>query len=426
MMTHVRTILLRGGLLPFVLAAGVAAVPVSEAHAQQRIVARSMVAGGGGGGSSQIGSRSVEKYSKILSLTDEQKETIKALHEGYQASYRAASQAMQKEMEEAREAFEDSQDQSVFAERIPAARKAFKEQSTKAEAEFFSDLKQVLSEKQIANWERVERARRRETILRSGSLSGESVDLVDVVDGLKVDGESKDLAEAVNQYEVDLDRLLQAKKAMQDKQGELDFGGGKFDLTEMQKRSAETKEMGAKIKALNQEHARKIEQMLPEPSRPAFSTAVKRQSFPGVYKPSQVSKGLDAALKLQDLDSGQRETLQSLKDSYARESAPLNDAWATAIEQDEQDPNNMSFGGDSMSIKFSTGPGGDDQDTPLAKARKARREFDTKTKERMNSVLTPAQREKLPKAATPGAGGEGEGEDEDVVVARPGGIIISR
>ena len=134
----------------------------------------------------------------------------------------------------------------------------------------------------------------------------------------------------------------------------------------------------------------------------------------------------DAALKLPDLDSGQRETLQSLKDSYARESAPLNDAWATAIEQDEQDPNNMSFGGDSMSIKFSTGPGGDDQDTPLAKARKARREFDTKTKERMNSVLTPAQREKLPKAATPGAGGEGEGEDEDVVVARPGGIIISR
>lgn len=420
---NVQNLVLRGGLASLLLVVGGALIPAQEAHAQQRVVARSF-AGGGGGGGNQISSRSLEKYAKILGLNEEQKESAKQLHEGYQASYRSASQAMQKEMEEAREAFEETQDGSVFAERIPVARKAFKEQSTKAETEFFADLKQLLNEKQLAGWDRLERARRRETLLKGGSLSGEAVDLVEIVNGLNLGADSKDVAEAMDQYEADLDRALLAKKAMQDKQGELEFGPGKFDLAEIQKRSAEAKEAGGKIKQINQDHARKIEPLLPEPVRPAFDTAVKRQSFPRVYKPSQVAKSLDAAMKLDDLDAGQKETLRSLKDSYEREAAPLNDAWASAIEQDEQDPNNMSLGGDSMSIKISSGPDGDEE-TPLSKARKARREFDSKIKERLSATLTPAQREKLPKAAPPGTPGE-ETEDEDVVVAPASGVFISR
>ncbi len=413
----------RAGFLPLVAATSMLLVPVSSVQAQQRMVARSFVGGGGGGGAgNQIGARSIEKYSKILDLTPEQKDTVKQLHEGYQAAYTEATKAMQAEMEEAGRAFQDTQDHTIFAERIPAARKKFKEQTTKAESEFFSDLKQVLTEPQTGRWDRLERARRRETLLRGGSISGDSVDLIEVVEGLKLPDQPKPVAEALEQYESDLDRALLAKKSLLDKQGENGFNPGRIDLSEMQKRSAEAKEAGGKIKQVNQDHARRIEQLLPEESRSAFSVAVKRQTFPSVFKPSQVTKALDSALLLSDLDAGQRETLKSLKESYAREVAPFNDAWAAAIEQDEQDPSNMSLGDESMSIRISGGPGGDEEESALAKARKARREFDDRIRERMKSTLTPAQREKLPK--TPPAGTPDEEIEESGVFVSGGPAVF--
>ncbi|MCG3123492.1 MAG: hypothetical protein GIKADHBN_01911 [Phycisphaerales bacterium] len=396
----------------------------TTALAQQRVVARSFVGAPGGGGSNQISTRSVEKYARLLKLTEDQAETVKALHEGYQAAFRDASTDMQKDLEEARQAFEETEDASVFAERFPAARQRFRERTTKAETEFFNDVKQILTESQLAAWPSVERARRRETVLRGGTLSGESVDLTEIVQGLNVSEPEADVVEVLNQYEVDLDRALLAKKAMLDAQGEFDFKPGAIDLSDIQKRSADAKEAGGKIKNVNEEYARKIEQLLPEDVRPAFGKAVKRQSFPRVYRPSQVSKAIDSALKFDDLDASQKDTLRSLRDSYEREVSPLNDAWAAAIEKDEQDPNNMALGDGSMQIKIG-GPGGEEDESPLAKARKARREFDEKTRERLNAALSPAQRERLPKPTPGGAMGEMETEDEDVVVA-PRGVFISR
>ncbi|MCC6426759.1 MAG: hypothetical protein IT435_08045 [Phycisphaerales bacterium] len=419
------TSLITGGCGRVLIAsAGLAglAFPAMHAEAQQRMMARSFVGPGGGGGTSQIGSRSIEKYSKMLDLTADQKETLKALHEGYQATYKAAMDVMQKDVQEASQAFEETEDHSIFSERMPAARKKFNEQAGKAEKEFFSDFKQILTPAQTAEWDRIDRARRRETILRGGTLSGESVDLVEIVDGLNLPTLDAPVSEALNLYETDLDRTLLAKKAMQDKQGEFNFKPGQIDLAEIQKRSSETKEAGAKIKEVNQQYARKIETLLPEDVQASFAKAVKRQSFPRVYKPSQVSKAIDSALKFDDLDAAQRDTLKSLQDSYEREVGPLNESWASAVEEDEKDPNNMTFGDGSFAI--SIGGPGDNKDTPLAKARKARREFDEQTRERLSTALTPAQREKLPKAAPGGPLGDTE---EDVEVDGGGaGIVIRR
>jgi Spy/CpxP family protein refolding chaperone len=424
MFMSIRSLILRAGLAPCILAAGLVSFTASHADAQQRVVTRSFIGSpGGGGGGNQIGTRSVEKYAKLLELNDDQRETVKSLHEGYQATYRGASQELQKELEEIREAFEDTQDGSVFTDRMPAAQKKFRDASTKAETEFFNDFKLVLSDEQTANWDKIERARRRETTLRGGMLSGEAVDLLDVVDGLKLVPTPETVVEATRQYELDLDRALIAKKSMIDKQGEFNLAGGPIDLDALRKRSEETKEVGTRIKQINQDHARRIEQVLPEEARADFNKAVKRQFFPQVYKTSQVTRAMDAAIKFDDLESSQRESIKAIKESYDRDVAGLNDAWAAEIEKDEMDPGNMSFGDGSTSFRISTGGGEEDQ-SPLAKARKARRELDQSVRERLNSSLSPAQREKLPKGgANPNADGE-EIEDEGGETGVAGNRII--
>lgn len=383
------------------------------AFARQRVAVNTTMGGPmvGGASGNQIGSRSILKYGTILGLSEDQAQTVKALHEGYLATYRDASRAMQREIDEARQAFEETEDGSVLAEKIPQARAAFKKRTAAAEKDFFADVRLILTDEQTTRWDRVERARRRETILRGGMLSGESLDLAEIVDDLALDSPSDDLRQAMERYELDMDRSLLAKQAVLDAQGELNFRPGALDLADLQKRSAEIREAGLKVKAVNQDHARRIEQALPEDARLAFAAAVKRRSFPRVYRPSQVIRALDSALGLPDLDPGQRSTLQSLKDNYEREVAPLNDAWASAIEKDEQDPNNLSFGDGGMQIRVAMGSGGDDADTPLSKARKARREFDESTRQRLSAALTPAQRDRLPKPGPDTATGESEDEE---------------
>ncbi|MBL8962689.1 MAG: hypothetical protein KF787_03830 [Phycisphaeraceae bacterium] len=402
--------------------------PADPASARQRVAVNTTMGGPMVGGSSgnQIGSRSIQKYGAILGLTDDQSQTVKSLHEGYLATYRAASGSMQREIDEARQAFEETEDGSVLAEKIPEARARFKQRTALAEREFFSDVRLILTQEQMSQWERVERARRRETILRGGMLSGESVDLVEIVDELAPGSESEELQQAVARYEMDMDRSLLAKQSVIDKQGEFAFRPGALDLADLQKRSAETREAGLRVKGVNQDHARRIEQALPEDVRPAFAAAVKRRSFPRVYRPSQVTRAIDSALAFKDLDAGQRSTLQSLKEAYERDVSSYNDSWASAIEKDEQDPNNLAFGDGGMQVKVAMGSGGDDADTPLAKARKARREFDEATRQRLNAALTPEQRERLPKPGQSGA--PGESEDEEVGVGESSGatVIIRR
>lgn len=409
------------------LLAGVAGLTVSlaaaPAHAQVRVMASITEDGGGGGfGASQIAKKNVDAYAKLLGLTDEQKETVSALHEGYQAQFQEASGEMRAVMEEARRSFEESQDPAAFAEKMPAARKKYRDRTRELEKTFMADLKSVLTPEQTAQWPRVERQRRRETTLRMGSLSGETVNLIEIVEGLSLaEAGRAALAQALEEYETDLDRALAAKeKQMED--GPAFESGRPFDVAAMQERMAKAREAGAKVRDVNQRHARKLESLLPEDTRPAFDGAVRRASFPRVYRPSRVSRSLDAAEKFDDLDASQRESLSSIRAAYERDLAQVNDRWASAIEEDEKAPNGgeggMSFGGDGQNVQISFGD--EEQTGPLAEARKARRELDDRTRERIESLLTKAQRDRLPR----GERGDGQGQVETMdqaVIIRGGG-----
>jgi hypothetical protein len=392
----------------------------SIAKAQSFVVARSTGGPIGAGGATQISSRSVERYAALLGLSDQQKELAKQLHEGYQASFRSATDEMQRAMEETREAYEETQDASVFMEKMPAVQRSHKQKTTAIEAQFMDDLKAILDPAQAEAWSKVERQRRRETILRGGQLSGESVDLLEIVEGLGLDAAPPELTEALDQYELDLDRALVAKKAVLDAQGEFNLNGGPLDLDSLRKHSDAAKAAGTKVKEVNEQHARKVESIVPESKRVEFAGVVKRQSFPRVFRPSQVVRAIDQAMKFDDLDATQKRTIQSLREAYERDVAPLNDAWASAIEEDEKDPDNMSLGDGAMQVKIGS-PEDEGKQSPLDKARKARREFDDATRERLLAALTPAQREKLPKRSPGGPMGDME---EDVDMHSGGGGVF--
>lgn len=374
--------------------AGVPAYGLTQPQQTSISVGVSTVEGGPTGTGGAITRRGVERYAEALGLTPDQKEAVLALHEGYMASVSEVQRAFAEAMSEIRRSFEESQDPAVFSEKMPKARREQREKMKALERSFLGDIRAILTPEQEQRWFRVERLRRRETQLR-GVVSGESVDLTEVIAGLRLGEPDATLREALEDYEAELDRALKVKEGLSEV-SEPVLGGGAVDIEAIRERAARQREAGLKVKEVNERHARKLREMLPEEARDRFMQAVRRESFPAVYRPSRAARTIEAAERLEGLSAEQRRRLRELREQYEREAAPLNERWASAIEEHERrggDSGIMLGDGGVMRMTFGPGEG----EGPLAEARRARRELDDRIRQEVERVLTPEQVRQLPR-----------------------------
>ncbi len=390
-LTKMRRALINSQAAAILAIAGLAAIPAT-AVAQQRVVHSLSFSGnaGGGTGDGQITRTSVLRYADLLALDEAQREVLDVLFEGYTSSYQSARQRMTGDMEEIQAEFQDTQDFSLFRNKMPDVMSTFREKSTSLESQFFGDLEAVLSEDQVERMPSVDRMRRRETQL-SFNVSGANVDLADVVHDLNVElaGEA---GQALRSYELDLDRML-----AESQRDSLEISlGGEIDVEEIQKSFAEAHERGLKIRDINRRHARALVTLLPEGSREQFERAVRERSFPRVYRTPYASKLLTAAQGFSDLNGEQRSQLEIIGENYQRDLEKANERWASAIEKadDEGDAMSSMFGGGGRMMMFSMS--GEDDESPVGEASKARRELDKRTEEKIRDTLNEGQIAKLP------------------------------
>lgn len=379
-------------VLATVMASGLAPV---AAVAQEVVSVRATMGGPGDfGGASRLNRRGVDKYAEVLGLSEDQKAMAVSLLEGYEAAATEAQTQFRAQMEELSKSFRDNEDHTVWSEKMPKIQKENRDRMRALEKGYFDDLRAVLTNEQGERWAGVERVRRREVVLRTGASAGENVDLLAIIEGLKLAREAMEpLAEPLSQYELELDRALAAKQREQDQSSGFQPGQA-MDPEAMKARMARFRELGQQIKEVNQRNARRIEGLIPEEKREAFLKAVREATFPRVYRQAAVTRRIDSAMGLADLDAGQKEAIQQLRESYQRESGPVNDRWASAIEESERsgESGTMLIPGGTMQVSF-----GGNESGPLADARKARREVDDRAREKLDSILSKEQRERLPK-----------------------------
>jgi hypothetical protein len=397
----------RFGHLALIAAAGMLGLAPASILAQDRVMITSTMGLGDSGASAGMVSKAgVERYAQLLGFSAEQKDLAVTLQEGYATEYQQARKTMRDAMAELRRSSEDTGDNTGFMEKMPAIQSEFRDKTTKLEKTLFSDFRALLSgQAQENKWPGVERMRRREVDLRAGGLSGESLDLVDIVGALKLPPDIvAALSPTMEAYEIDLDRQLDAREKQA---GDMPrFEPGKpLDMEKMQKAMADRRDAGAKVVEINERHARTIRNLLPDDKRPVFDEQVKRGSFPVVYRPSRVARDLEAALKFADLTTEQKEQLTGVREQYDREAASLNSAWADAIKESEKDgqEGTLRSGAGAMMIRMGNEP------EALKASRKARREADDRAAEKVKGLLTAAQREKLPKPAPDGPEGQTAG-----------------
>jgi hypothetical protein len=349
-----------------------------------------------------ISRRSLEDYGKLVNLTADQKEAVKSLYDAYTAAHAEVQKEMTKTFQEVAEKAQDTGDFKVYQKELPKKMQALNERMEKLEKGFYDDAKALLTTEQQASWSRVERHRRREKGLRFGFISGQSVDMVKVVDALKLDPKSvPGLTDEVEHYEADMDRAIQAfEKFGKDQEKEQAKWAEDFDMSKMAEMMEKAKsvmtqmlDIGKGMRDVNRQYQRTILPLLPEDQREKFEAEFNKRAYPRIYREGYPSKALAAAAGFNDLTADQSKTIAEMKAEYAREVAATSKKWALATQERED-----KTGGQMMEMMSMMGGGGGDESVKEAanKAREDRKDLDKRYKEKLLALLNEGQRDRLP------------------------------
>lgn len=345
----------------------------------------------GGMTTPNVSARQLKLYAKILELSPAQVQAAESLLSVYETEYLAAIKRFQEIQKEANQEFMQSGDMQLVQQAVQDAMKKFSKRTTTLETSLMNDIKSLLEPAQLERWPRLERVHRRMTTINWGSLSGESVDLVDLVEGLRLSSEQgAPLTPLLTQYETDLDRELKARNALIEEQMSdwFEKGFANFDLEKMKKQAADTREAGRRILELNKKYASQVQSLVPQDLQGEFAEKVRLSSYPAVYRISYASRVLDAAANMNDLDAAQREAISTIKASYARDAQAANEKWAAAITDLELNPTDDN--------PFAAMMPNRQLPEPIKNARQARDDLDTRTVDAVKALLTEAQQKKLP------------------------------
>lgn len=366
-------------------AAGPGFSPALGAPREPRIVTAPARAGASG-----IPGQRLERYADALGLDKDQREAARTLHEAYSARMKALSVDLDATMKDLAPRLQGEDGLAP----LNAAMDEHRARSTQATDEFLKDLKAILTPAQAeTTWPRLERLRRRDSLLGVGIVGGSNVDLISLIAGMKLSPElGATLRPTLDAYELDLDRALRPLEDLR--------GNGRLEIR-IDSRDVpgedplkQRREESLKVRAVNQRYARTLAAALPEADAARLSELFRERSYREVYRPTGTGSRLGAALKLEDLTPEQQKQLADLNAKYEAELKAANTAIADATEKAEQD-------GKAVALPMGLpGPGGGSEE--VVAARKARRELDLRTGERLGSILTPQQVAALPRPRSGG------------------------
>lgn len=357
--------------------------------------------GPGGPGPAAVTTRELDVWMNLLELNEDQRAAAQTLHQAYQEEFRQESRALQDLMKTAQQEFMETQDTSAFRE-IGKKSAVHTKKMEALDRQLMDDMKSLLEPRQAGLFPKVERHHRRVKSLPAGMLAGENVNLVAIVGDLDSGSLSAEFKEALEQYEIDLDRALVERDQQRqelEKQAEAsmqDFDPSKMDFTKIREMMQAGRRAGVRVRDVNERHARRLSALLNGEAREKFEDKVRRATYPSVYRQPYVLKAIDAAIEFDDLTPDQAGGIKAIREGYLRDAAAVNERWAAAISTEEKDGGGDPFMGFGRMIPG----GGGEEISPTEDAKKARRELDKATLEKVKALLTEAQADRLPERET--------------------------
>jgi len=287
---------------------------------------------------------------------------------------------------------------------------------SKLRAGFVDGMKAALSEPQSQKWPAFERFLSREKTLPRSTISGEGVNLFIVLDeaGLSKETFAK-LQSIMDEYELQLDAALKARNDFLGSNEAKYLEAIQSGDSDAAKRFANrAMELRQKVREVNDRYREAICGQLEAADAARVRTAALAAGFERVYGSNRMKRAFEGALKLEGITQEVVDAIKALEAQYDLEVSPLNDRIAQEIRKEEPARQTEEMvrvvgfltGDVPMSQMFRGGRGGQgDQDAQSNKLLEQRGEMNDSYMNRLEALLTPEQREQLPRGGRGGQGG---------------------
>lgn len=325
---------------------------------------------------------------------------------------------LQQEVTAERAANGQDADQRRIVQEIVDASNSFLSKKIALRKELVDGVKGVLRADQLANWEAFERFLRRERAMGNGILSGESTNLIFVLDDADLSQAGIDAAKAIlDNYELQLDGALKSRDEFLES-SEPRLMKAMLDANAQESTRIVDQQLSLRktVRDTNERFRTEITQALPAEDGAKFNLAALKAGFERTYNTTTTQRMFEAAEKIEGLSAETIAAIVDLGSNYERELMAVNDRIVTATKKQEVDRTkedmergiSMMNGTGSWSSMMGRGRfgGGDDgQPDPVRDAFDDRAKLAESYQSRLKALLTPEQIESLPKGNDRGGRG---------------------
>ena len=260
--------------------------------------------------------------------------------------------------------------------------------------EFEGDLVSVLTEDQLLLWPPLQRQLIRDRLLPRGRLSGETIDIMGLVEQQDYDDELLvALLPAIQEWDVNVtDALVERDDHIVENQGVLmtamrtmDTSSG-IAVLKTQGRLAET------VRYVNDTAVDNIRSLLPENIRNQFDAVAKQRCYPRIYRQSRTDRAYEAALELEGLEPDTMQAIMDFQDSFENEIANANEQLLSATRrwESQEQVDRMNRFAQRM-----TGQTSDREENPIQQIEEAKRDIADNYLELLRGLLTEEQIKEL-------------------------------
>lgn len=345
--------------------------------------------------------RDVTLFVESLGLEEWQRPILESLVMDYKISFDKGVEQVKDEMAKVKDSL--SGGNADVMKLIMAPIERWGSEKKRLRDEFLENVKTQLSEPQLERWPKFERAMRREKVLATGDIQGESVNLLLVVRGMELAPTTLvGLDPAIEEYEVQLDdALTNRQRTIEAQQQKIKDSMTSGDHTAGV--SAQEAIMSARVNVRNvQDNARgalkaAILQLTNEETAYAFEVAALEKAYPKVYRADPILPLFVSAKATEGITPEQTTALEELEAKYRVEIPDVNARLRDAYREDEpKEPRRR------VELMVARQAGGETprglrgESEAVQNSRKAREEVYDRYRKEIMDILNEEQKKQMP------------------------------
>lgn len=278
--------------------------------------------------------RDVVLISQGLKLDETQRVIINTMFEDYQSAFEAGLERMKKRFDDLRPELQVGEfDKDRIMKIVFGPIREWSAEKQELGAQFLANIEVLLTDDQQSLWPGVQRRLYRERNLHKGRLSGESVNLLDVVRDLHLEqGMSLVVQPVLEAYEIALDRALHQRE--DPITGRNNPVLASLEEPDPEKQAAALRkqvERWVAVRNVNDDFINQIASAMPEDLGRQFRASALERAYPRIYRETPVQRIFKVARDLPGLDTGVREAVIALEGEFLAELATLNETLLAAV-----------------------------------------------------------------------------------------------